>query len=152
MGEGYNKPEILALHLLNSIERVFTHSLAISLFNVLFTSPVLIKLTEVAHFVTKFWPWWKHRKIIVSLLTFFFLVNIWKKKKETGNHQVLGNQLLLNLIFSVKNWYKYCNNWSCSENIKGTNLVRLQTLIFHTKVLVQSESDMIRTFPLPSKM
>lgn len=56
MGEGYNKPEILALHLLNSIERVVTHSQAILLFNVLFTSPVLIKLTEVAHFVTKFWP------------------------------------------------------------------------------------------------
>lgn len=64
MGEGYNKPEIKDLikspvlgftrNMLNGVERVVTHSLSHNL-NVLFTSPVLNKLTEVAHFVTKSW-------------------------------------------------------------------------------------------------
>lgn len=68
MGEDYNKPEIKDLIkspvlgftytcntcMLNGVERVVTHSLSHNL-NVLFTSPVLNKLTEVAHFVTKSW-------------------------------------------------------------------------------------------------
>lgn len=33
----------------------------------------------------------------------FFSGQYLKKTQETGNHQVLGNQKLLNLIFSVKN-------------------------------------------------
>lgn len=39
----------------------------------------------------------------VSADIFFFWSTFEKKTQETGNHQVLGNQKLLNLIFSVKN-------------------------------------------------
>lgn len=48
-----------------------------------FSSPH--KLTEVAHFVTKSWPWFKHPKT-VYLMTFFSFPgqHLEKKPQETG--------------------------------------------------------------------